>query len=93
MLNILPGAVMTKNTCTALRNTPMSVDDKTYVRNIMRVMGNCTGPQYADWRHELAALLPNFIPQVLFHAILDDTATKLKDEFMAAYTRTRGQTK
>lgn len=87
VLNILPGAVITKNTRSGLRTTPLSVDDKTFVRNIMRVMGNCTGPQYADWRHELAAVLPNFLPRSVFDAVLGDTATKLRDEFLVTYTR------
>jgi short-subunit dehydrogenase len=86
VLNVMPGAVITKNTSHALRDTPFSVDDKTFVMNVMKLFGNCTGPQYAHWKHELAALLPNFIPKGLLNAILSDTAIKLREEFMAKYT-------
>lgn len=87
VVNIMPGAVMTKNTSRALRDTPLSVDEKTFVSNVMKILGNCTGPQYAHWKHELAALLPNFIPRGLLHAILTDTAVKLREEFMSNYKR------
>lgn len=60
VLNITPGAIITKNT-EYLKDIPFSIDCKTYVKNIFKLIGNYTGPQHAYWKHELSGLLSNFI--------------------------------
>lgn len=85
VLNITPGAVVTENT-SMLNKTPFAVDSKQFVRNVFKLMGNYTGPQFAHWGHELSAVLCNLMPQGLRDAILQDTAEKITGSFMANYS-------
>jgi short-subunit dehydrogenase len=81
VLNIMPGAVVTENT-QMLSGTPFRIDAKQYVKNVFKLMGNYTGPQFAHWGHELSALLCNVLPASVRDSILEDTAVKITDAFM-----------
>jgi short-subunit dehydrogenase len=86
VLNVMPGAVVTENT-TMLNHTPFRIDAKTYVKNVFKLMGNYTGPQFAHWGHELSSILCNLLPPVVKDAILEDTAVKITDAFMRKESR------
>jgi hypothetical protein len=43
MLNITPGAVITENTQPFLANTPFACPVETFVRNVLRLLGNVQG--------------------------------------------------
>jgi short-subunit dehydrogenase len=60
VLNIIPGAVITQNT-PFLKDVEFSIDCKSYVKNIFKLIGNYTGPQTAYWKHEISGILGNFI--------------------------------
>ncbi len=83
ILNITPGAVITENT-TYLKNTPFSVDSDTYIKNIFKLIGNYTGPQYADWRHDLSSILCNFM---FFYKdnVLKETGSIIAANYMQNY--------
>ena len=83
ILNITPGAVITENT-TYLKNTPFSIDSETYIKNIFKLIGNYTGPQYADWRHDLSSILCNFM---FFYkdTILKETGSIIATNYMDNY--------
>ena len=59
VLNITPGAVLTENTRSMLKDVIFSVEADIYVKNIFKLIGNYTGPQYAYWGHELSSILCN----------------------------------
>jgi short-subunit dehydrogenase len=83
ILNITPGAVITENT-TYLKNTPFSIDSNTYIKNIFKLIGNYTGPQFADWRHDLSSILCNFM---FFYkdTILKQTGSIIANNYMNNY--------
>jgi len=81
VLNITPGAVITKNT-EYLRDVPFAIDCKTYVKNIFKLIGNYTGPQHAYWKHELSGLLFYFLDS---NNILKNTGKKISEYFMEKY--------
>ena len=56
ILNITPGAVITNNT-PYLKDIHFSIDSEQFVKNIFKLIGNYTGPQYAYWLHEISAIL------------------------------------
>ena len=61
ILNITPGAVLTENT-QFLKNIPFAIDSESFSRNIIKLLGNYNGPQYAYWGHDISGILTNFIP-------------------------------
>lgn len=83
ILNITPGAVITENTG-YLKNIPFSVDSDTYIKNIFKLIGNYTGPQYADWKHDISNILCNFM---FFYKdkILEHTGNIIAKNYMDSY--------
>lgn len=81
VLNIMPGAVVTENT-QMLKKTPFNVGAKKYVKNVFKLMGNYTGPQFAHWGHELSSMLCNLLPSTVRDAILADTALTITEAYM-----------
>ena len=63
-LIITPGAVSTKNTEQVLKDTLFSIDVDTFVKNIIRLMGNKNGIYCAYWGHSMAGVLLNIFPFV-----------------------------
>lgn len=57
VLNIIPGAVLTDNTRDMLKNVLFCVEEKVFVENIFKLIGNFTGVQHANWKHELSSIL------------------------------------
>jgi short-subunit dehydrogenase len=63
-LTITPGAVITKNTEKVLKDTIFAVDVKTFVQNIMKLIGNKNGVYCAHWGHSFCGALLNIFPFV-----------------------------
>ena len=61
ILNVMPGAVLTENT-EYLKSTIFSVNVDTFVKNIMKNVGNVTGNCYGYWGHELSIMFVNIVP-------------------------------
>lgn len=61
-LIIMPGAVKTKNTESVLKNTIFAVDVESYVKNIIKLMGNYNGSRCAYYGHSLSSGLINIFP-------------------------------
>ena len=61
ILNVMPGAVLTENT-EYLKSTIFSVDVETFVKNVMKSVGNINGNCYGYWGHELSILFVNIVP-------------------------------
>jgi short-subunit dehydrogenase len=57
VLNIIPGAVLTTNTFDMLQNVMFCVEEKVFVENVFKLIGNFTGVQHAHWKHELSSVL------------------------------------
>lgn len=60
MLNITPGAVITENT-TFLDNTIFAIDAKTFVKNIIKLIGH-SGTTCAYWGHDISPVLIGVFP-------------------------------
>jgi short-subunit dehydrogenase len=61
-LIITPGAVLTKNTDSVLHNTAFAVDVETYIKNVIKLMGNYQGPMCAYYGHSFSDALINIVP-------------------------------
>jgi short-subunit dehydrogenase len=61
-LIITPGAVRTKTTEPVLKDVIFSVDADTFVKNILKLMGNKNGIYSAHWGHSLSGALINLFP-------------------------------
>jgi hypothetical protein len=79
ILNITPGAVITPNT-TCLTDTIFSIDSKTFVNNIIKMIGNIQGYSCAYWGHAFSTTLINFIPFIK-DKILYDVGYKIANDF------------
>lgn len=71
-LIITPGAVLTKNTENVLKNTIFAVDAETFVKNILKLMGNKNGTYCAYWGHSFSGALLNIFPFVDKKSILEE---------------------
>ena len=80
ILNITPGAVITENT-SCLENTIFNIDSDTYVKQIIKMMGNVQGNTCAYWGHELSNFLINFIP-FYKDSILKKVGETIANDFM-----------
>ena len=47
----MPGAVITQHTAPVLQDTIFAIDVETFVKNILRLMGNENGTKCAYWGH------------------------------------------
>lgn len=61
-LIITPGAVKTKNTEQVLKDVIFAIDVNTYIKNIIKLMGNKNGIYCAHWGHSLSGALINIFP-------------------------------
>ena len=81
ILNIMPGAVLTENT-KYLKNTIFNVKVDTFVKNIMKMIGNVNGNYYGYWGHEFSIFLVNLVP-FLKNSILHKTGETITNEYMS----------
>lgn len=66
MLNITPGAVVTSNTAGITSQLPFCIDSRTFVRNIIRMLGGkvSSGTLCAHFGHAFSMLLVGFCPWI-----------------------------
>ena len=83
ILNITPGAVVTKNT-QYLKNTIFSVESDIFVKNIIRMMGNVQGPTCGYWGHALSNFLINLAP-FMKDKLLKDVGDNIASNYMTEY--------
>jgi short-subunit dehydrogenase len=81
-LIITPGAVITKNTEPVLKDTIFAVDVNTYIKNIMKLLGNKNGIYCAHWGHSMAGPMMNLFPFVDRESI----TTKVGSDFAKIYS-------
>lgn len=81
ILNIMPGAVLTENT-KYLKNTIFNVKVNTFVKNIIKMIGNVNGNYYGYWGHEFSVFLVNLFPFLKNH-ILHKTGETITNEYMS----------
>jgi NAD(P)-dependent dehydrogenase (short-subunit alcohol dehydrogenase family) len=84
VLNITPGAVITEKT-QYLKNQPFSVPCSVFVKNIIRLLGNYTGPQYAYWGHEISSIMVNFMTKYCKDKILLGVGKTISENYMSNY--------
>jgi len=80
-LVITPGAVVTKHTEIVLRNNVFSIDVNTYIKNVIRLMGNYNGPMCAYWGHSMTSALINLFPFVDKEAIMKEVGSNFAENF------------
>ena len=83
ILNITPGAVLTENT-QFLKDLPFNINAELYVKNIIKLLGNYNGMQYAYWGHDLSSVLSNFVISYKNH-ILSKTGKIISESYMKLY--------
>jgi len=86
ILNITPGAVITENTG-CLTDTLFNVNSKTFVANILKMLGNVQGHTCAYWGHGLSNYLINFLP-ALKDRMLKKVGETIAEDFMAKASKT-----
>jgi 17beta-estradiol 17-dehydrogenase / very-long-chain 3-oxoacyl-CoA reductase len=85
ILNITPGAVITENT-QYLKDTYFNVDCKTFVNNIITMMGQVQGNTCGHWGHSLGGYLVNFAPFIKDRA-LEQTGKTIAEDYMKNYNK------
>jgi short-subunit dehydrogenase len=80
ILNITPGAVITKNT-ECLSNTMFNVKGDAFVIQIMKMIGNVQGHTCAYWGHALSNYLINLLPNIK-DKMLKKVGETIADDFM-----------
>ena len=80
ILNITPGAVITKNT-ECLSNTMFNVKGDVFVKQIMKMIGNVQGHTCAYWGHALSNYLINLLPNIK-DKMLKKVGETIADDFM-----------
>lgn len=80
ILNITPGAVLTKNT-KYLSGTLFNVESHIFVENIIRLLGNIQGSTCGYWGHALSNYLINLAP-FLKDKMLKDVGETIAFNFM-----------
>jgi short-subunit dehydrogenase len=80
ILNITPGAVITKNTG-CLSNTLFHVSGEVFVQQIMKLIGNVQGTTCAYWGHALSNYLINLMP-LLKDGMLKKVGETIAEDFM-----------
>lgn len=83
IMNITPGAVITKNT-QYLKNTIFSVNSDIFVRNIIRMLGNVQGPTCGYWGHALSNFLINLAP-FMKDKLLKEVGNNIASNYMIEY--------
>jgi 17beta-estradiol 17-dehydrogenase / very-long-chain 3-oxoacyl-CoA reductase len=87
ILNITPGAVVTKNT-QYLKNTFFSIDSDIFVKNIIKMLGHIQGHTCAYWGHGFSNFLINLGP-FMKDKLLDDVGNNIAKHFMLDYQKDR----
>jgi 17beta-estradiol 17-dehydrogenase / very-long-chain 3-oxoacyl-CoA reductase len=80
ILNITPGAVVTGNT-KYLNTTIFNIDSKTFVQNIIKLIGNVNGRTCAYWGHAFSEVIINIFP-FMKNKILNKIGLTIAKEFM-----------
>jgi 17beta-estradiol 17-dehydrogenase / very-long-chain 3-oxoacyl-CoA reductase len=80
ILNITPGAVITENT-ECLSNTIFNIDSDTFVKQIIKMMGNIQGNTCAYWGHAFSNFLINIVP-FYKNNILRNVGKTISNDFM-----------
>jgi short-subunit dehydrogenase len=79
-LIIIPGAVKTKHTELVLKDTIFAIDSETFIKNVLKLMGNKNGIYCAYWGHSFSGAILNLFPFINKEPILEkigsDFATK-----------------
>jgi short-subunit dehydrogenase len=83
ILNITPGAVITKNT-KYLNQTMFSVNSDVFVKQIIKMMGQVNGHTCAYWGHAFSNFLINLAPFMKDH-ILEKVGKTISNNFMKDY--------
>jgi short-subunit dehydrogenase len=87
ILNITPGAVITENT-TCLSGTIFNIDSLTFVKNIIKMIGNVHGHTCAHWGHAFSNYLINLVP-FMKDKILENVGGTLSKNFMSNYEKNK----
>jgi short-subunit dehydrogenase len=83
ILNITPGAVITKNT-KYLNDTMFSVNSDVFVKQIIKMMGQVNGHTCAYWGHAFSNFLINLAP-FMKDRILEKVGKTISNNFMKDY--------
>lgn len=82
-LIITPGAVRTKHTEEVLKDVIFSVDVDTFIKNIIKLMGNRNGIYCAHWGHSISGAFLNLFP--FFDK--DSVTNKIGTDFAKLYSK------
>ena len=85
ILNITPGAVITKNT-KYLNDTMFSVNSDVFVKQIIKMMGQVNGHTCAYWGHAFSNFLINLAP-FMKDRILEKVGKTISNNFMKDYKK------
>ena len=80
ILNITPGAVITKNT-ECLTGTMFNVSSEVFVKQILKLLGNVQGHTCAYWGHALSNYLINVLP-LMKEGMLKKVGKTIAADFM-----------
>jgi len=80
ILNVMPGAVLTKNT-KYLENTIFNIKVESFVKNIIKSIGHINGNCYGYWGHEFSIFVMNMFP-FMKQKELYKTGFKIATEYM-----------
>jgi short-subunit dehydrogenase len=89
ILNITPGAVITKNT-EYLKDTIFSVSSDIFVANIIKMLGNVNGQTCAYWGHGFSNFLINLGP-FMKDKLLKDVGNNIANNFMNDYDNNKSK--
>jgi short-subunit dehydrogenase len=88
ILNITPGAVITKNT-ECLTNTMFNVSSATFVKQILKMVGQVQGETCAYWGHALSTYMINLMP-LLKEGMLKKVGQTIAADFMGKVAAAEG---
>jgi short-subunit dehydrogenase len=88
ILNITPGAVITKNT-ECLTGTMFNVSSTTFVKQILKMVGQVQGETCAYWGHALSTYMINLMP-LLKEGMLKKVGQTIATDFMGKVAAAEG---
>jgi len=88
ILNITPGAVITKNT-ECLTGTMFHVSSSTFVKQILKMIGQVQGETCAYWGHALSTYMINIMP-LLKEGMLKKVGQTIAADFMGKVAAAEG---
>ena len=83
ILNITPGAVVTQNT-DYLKNVMFNIDSKSYVNNVLTLLGNVNGTSFGSFGHEMSNILTELFPFIK-KPILKNVGKTIAQSYMQNY--------